>query len=65
MSLYNLMMGMNANAVVFASLILNQRVDKTFPRFRDVFTDDDDCSIQSNQYDILIYTRMGGGNREC
>lgn len=65
MSLYNLMMGVNATGVVYASVVLNQRVDKMFPRFRDVFTEDEDCPLDKDQFDILIYTRMGGGNSEC
>lgn len=65
MSLYNMMMGVNATGVVMASLILNQRVDKMFPRFRDVFTKDEECPLQADQFDVLIYTRMGGGNSEC
>jgi len=63
MSMYNIVNGVNAELAVYVSLILNQDITKTFPRFRDVFTNDDECPVK--EYNFLIYTRMGGGNREC
>lgn len=63
MSFYNMLNKMNMDAVVILSCYLNKRVDQDFPRFRDVFTKDDDCPVKD--YDFLIYTRMGGGNRGC
>jgi hypothetical protein len=61
MSLYNMVFGMNANLAVIMSPFLPQRAD-TFPRFRDIFTEAEDAPVKG---DIYIYTRMGGGNREC
>ena len=62
MSLYNMIMGMNAELVALLSCILDERIDKTFPRFRDAFRSADDCPIEN--YDYLIFTRMGGDNYE-
>lgn len=56
MSLYNAMMGFNP-ACVFIMPMLGRKQDE-YPRFRDCFVDDD-------HKHILIYTRVGGGNRGC
>lgn len=61
MSLYNMIRGMNANAVILFSPFLPIRADK-FPRFRDVFLEADDSPVKG---DIYVYTRMGGGNADC
>lgn len=61
MSLYNLIAGMNAGLALVASPFLPRRADK-FPRFRDIFTEADDTDLKG---DLYVYTRMGGGNREC
>lgn len=62
MSLYNMMFGMNAPLTIFLSIVLKRKVDD-IPRFRDCFLKADDCPV--DDYDFLIYTRMGGGNYEC
>lgn len=61
MSLYNVLHGMNANLAVMLSPFLPRRADQ-FPRFRDIFTSADDSPVKG---DIYVYTRMGGGNRDC
>jgi hypothetical protein len=55
--------GMNADLALVISCILGFRIDEEIPRFRDVFLKADDCPI--DDYDFIIYTRMGGGNYEC
>lgn len=62
MSLYNMMFGMNTPLAIFLSIVLKRKVDD-IPRFRDCFLKADDCPVDN--YDFLIYTRMGGGNYEC
>jgi hypothetical protein len=52
--------GINAPLALVVSCVLGFRVDEDIPRFRDVFTDAEDCPVA--EYDVLIYTRMGGGN---
>jgi hypothetical protein len=61
MSFYNMLFGMNANLAVVVSPFLPRRTDH-FPRFRNVFLEDDESVYEA---DIFVYTRMGGGNREC
>lgn len=63
MSLYNMLAGRNDALVIALSIILNMRVDKEFPRFRDIFLQADDCEIKD--YDAIIYTRMGASNFRC
>lgn len=63
MSMYNMINGMNENLALIISCILGFRIDKEIPRFRDVFLKADDCPI--DDYDFIIYTRMGGGNYDC
>ena len=63
MSLYNMIAGRNDALVIAFSVILNMRVDKEFPRFRDIFLQADDCEIKD--YDAIIYTRMGGLSFDC
>ena len=55
MSLYNMTHGFNP-ACVFIMPMLGRKQNE-YPRFRDCFVTDD-----SN---IAIYTRVGGGNRNC
>ena len=55
MSLYNMTHGFNP-ACVFILPLLGRKQNE-YPRFRDCFVTDD-----SN---IAIYTRVGGGNRNC
>lgn len=62
MSLYNIVHGMNDKLVIVASVIMGMRIDQTFPRFRDIFIEAEDAPFEA---DLFVYTRMGGGNREC
>lgn len=63
MSMYNMINGMNGDLAIVISCILGFRIDEEIPRFRDVFLKADDCPI--DDYDFIIYTRMGEGNYEC
>jgi hypothetical protein len=63
MSLYNLMNGMNAELAILMSPFLPRPADQ-FPRFRNCFIQADDYHGEAKG-DIFVYTRMGGGNREC
>ena len=54
MSLYNAIMGYNPACIYFLPM-LGRKQDE-YPRFRDCFLTDDSKRI-------LIYTRVGGGNR--
>lgn len=56
MSLYNLINGVNP-ATFLVLPMLGQHPDK-YPRFRDCFIGDDEDSI-------VVYTRVGGNNRNC
>lgn len=56
MSLYNMMNGFNP-ACVFFMPMLGRKQDE-YPRFRDCFLSDD-------KKHILIFTRVGGNNRNC
>lgn len=56
MSLYNALMGFNPACVVFMPML--GRHQDEYPRFRDCFISDDEKRI-------VIYTRVGGGNRDC
>ena len=56
MSLYNLINGINPSVYVFLPML--GRHPEEYPRFRDCFLGDDDNSI-------IIFTRVGGGNRNC
>ena len=62
MSLYNLINGMNTAAAVALSPFLPRKATD-FPRFRDIFLEAED--YYGDDGDIFIYTRMGGGNRDC
>lgn len=53
MSLYNMMNGFNLSCLVFMPML--GRKQEEYPRFRDCFLTDD--------HNIAIYTRVGGGNR--
>lgn len=56
MSLYNMINGFNPACLYFMPM-LGRKQDE-YPRFRDCFLSDD--------YErIVIYTRVGGGNRNC
>lgn len=55
MSLYNMLMGFNPACVVIMPML--GRKQEEWPRFRDCFITD--------EKNIAIYTRVGGGNRNC
>ena len=55
MSLYNMLMGFNPACVVIMPML--GRKQEEYPRFRDCFVTDEG--------NIAIYTRVGGGNRDC
>ena len=55
MSLYNMMIGFNPACVVIMPML--GRKQNEYPRFRDCFITEDG--------NIAIYTRVGGGNRNC
>lgn len=54
MSLYNMANGFNPACVFIMPMLGRKQVE--WPRFRDCFVQDGD---------IAIYTRVGGGNRNC
>ena len=56
MSLYNMIFGFNP-ACIFVLPMLGRKSGE-YPRFRD-------CFITDDEERILIYTRVGGGNRGC
>ena len=55
MSLYNMINGLNP-ACLFILPMLGRLIDE-YPRFRDCFVTEDN--------NIAVYTRVGGGNRGC
>ena len=55
MSLYNMINGYNPECVIFLPML--GRESKEYPRFRDCFLTKDN--------NIAVYTRVGGGNRNC
>lgn len=56
MSLYNLINGFNPACILFLPM-LGRKHDE-YPRFRD-------CYLSDDEKRIIIYTRVGGGNRNC
>lgn len=54
--LYNIVNGFNPACLVLAPMLTDENPDEFFPRFRDCFLGDDEDSI-------LVFTRVGGGNR--
>jgi len=54
MSLYNMLFGFNPACVVFMPMLGRKQED--YPRFRD-------CFLSEDKERIVIYTRVGGGNR--
>ena len=55
MSLYNMLMGFNPACLLIMPML--GRKQEEYPRFRDCFI--------SEENNIVIYTRVGGGNRNC
>ncbi len=56
MSLYNIVNGFNPACVLFMPML--GRKQEEYPRFRD-------CFLSQDKQRIVIYTRVGGGNRKC
>lgn len=54
--LYNALFGYNPACVWLAPMIADKNPQEFFPRFRDCFLGEDNNTI-------IIYTRVGGGNR--
>lgn len=54
--LYNAVFGMNVATVLLAPMLTEERPESYFPRFRDCYEEDGN---------IVVYTRVGGGNRDC
>ena len=55
MSFYNMINGVNP-ATFFVLPMLGEKHPDYYPRFRD-------CFVEDNK--ICVYTRVGGGNRDC
>lgn len=55
MSLYNMLNGVNPATFVILPMLGEKHPDQ-YPRFRDCFIDGEE---------IHVYTRVGGGNRNC
>lgn len=62
MSLYNLINGVNP-LTLFLIPMLGDKHPSDYPRFRDVFLKDEEHPEYDNH--IHVYTRVGGGNRDC
>ena len=62
MSLYNLVNGMNPSTF-FILPMLGKHPDE-YPRFRDCFVGNDEARSEYENC-IMVYTRVGGNNREC
>lgn len=56
MSLYNMVNGFNPACVLLMPML--GRKEEDYPRFRD-------CFVSEDGQNIVIYTRVGGGNRDC
>ena len=59
MSFYNMINGVNS-ATFFILPFLGEKHPNDYPRFRDCFIDNRDGKDV-----IVVYTRVGGGNRDC
>ena len=57
MSMYNLMHGTNP-ATFFILPMLGEKHPDEYPRFRD-------CFVMDEEQEIHVFTRVGGGNRNC
>lgn len=55
MSFYNMLMGFNPACILIMPML--GRKQEEYPRFRDCFV--------TEEGNIAIYTRVGGGNRDC
>ena len=56
MSLYNMVNGFNPACIILLPML--GRSQQEYPRFRD-------CFLSRDKKHIAIYTRVGGGNRNC
>lgn len=56
MSLYNMVNGFNPACIFFLPMLGRKAED--YPRFRD-------CFLSEDNQKIAVYTRVGGGNRNC
>ena len=56
MSLYNMLFGFNPSCLYLMPMLGRKQDD--YPRFRD-------CFLSEDGQRIVIYTRVGGGNRDC
>lgn len=56
MSLYNMMFGFNPACILLMPML--GRRENEYPRFRD-------CYLSDDKEHIVIYTRVGGNNRDC
>lgn len=54
--LYNVLHGWNPACVLLAPMLTDENPQDFFPRFRD-------CYLGDNKDTIVIFTRVGGGNR--
>lgn len=54
--LYNAIFGVNPATMLIAPMLTEKWPESYFPRFRDCYVEDGN---------IVIYTRVGGGNRDC
>ena len=54
--LYNVLFGWNPACVLLAPMLTEENPQEFFPRFRD-------CFLGDGKDSIVIYTRVGGGNR--
>lgn len=61
MSLYNMINGVSPLALFLIPMLGDKHPD-SYPRFRNVFTADEDKPEYNNH--IHVYTRVGGGNRD-
>lgn len=59
MSLYNIINGANP-ATFFILPLLGEKHPDDYPRFRDCFVNN-----EAEEPEIHVYTRVGGGNRNC
>lgn len=62
MSLYNMIAGVNP-AAFFILPMLGEKHPDSYPRFRDCFVTESD--VNKGEYEIHVFTRVGGGNRDC
>lgn len=62
MSLYNMLNGCSS-ATFFILPMLGEQHPDQYPRFRDCFTRDEEHPEYNDH--IHVYTRVGGGNRDC